>query len=426
MRRTPSAAACLCAAGTVAAVLLAVAPAERAVWHMAVTKHPGTAPAAVRDVAALVTSSNAPEPPTPSTPPAVGSVVDGKSAETSSTLVHLVGLLASGVSVFVAAVVGVLQRRRSSDGSEPAMAMMAYYSEERLRAMEEATEYFVKVSPRTQRRDKGKGKLRGAGVLRKRFAPPPPPVVYSTDIRLNVDLLLDHVGEDMLTDRTNEEGMTELMQALWFIHHTRRWRKGREHIGPPPLPVCHDGILEWDGVLALVVNVASGMQGSNKNLFLEGGRRFVWRPSNGRSLDTAALQTLLRMAERRRLEVLVEGRAPRVVVHPPGPGPHPDPSPAASPGPELAEAEEGEAPTDGSQEPVVVEVEEEDPAVLLFCRTSKRLPYVYCGRLQDLIVDAETKPYSPTFLWTLTDHEMAEQLEPFQYILAQSGSSYVP
>lgn len=40
-----------------------------------------------------------------------------------------VGLLASGVSVFVAAVVGVLQRRRSSDGSEPAMAMMAYYSE---------------------------------------------------------------------------------------------------------------------------------------------------------------------------------------------------------------------------------------------------------------------------------------------------------
>lgn len=40
MRRTPSAAACLCAAGTVAAVLLAVAPAERAVWHMAVTKHP--------------------------------------------------------------------------------------------------------------------------------------------------------------------------------------------------------------------------------------------------------------------------------------------------------------------------------------------------------------------------------------------------
>lgn len=40
--------------------------------------------------AALVTSSNAPEPPTPSTPPAVGSVVDGKSAETSSTLVHLV------------------------------------------------------------------------------------------------------------------------------------------------------------------------------------------------------------------------------------------------------------------------------------------------------------------------------------------------
>ena len=54
--------------------------------------------------------------------------------------------------------------------------------------------------------------------------------------------------------------MEELIQAIWFALHHRKWKKGRHQIGAPPRPSYSDGIVEWENALALVVNIADPLQ----------------------------------------------------------------------------------------------------------------------------------------------------------------------
>lgn len=312
----------------------------------------------------------------------------------------------AGISVGALAALGFgLTRRSTADPIRPAkgdtlIAMAAYYSERALAAMDEEVSFIKhrRVKPRR------------IAVPKSRPAPPPP--AASSDVRLDVPLLMACVGEELGTECPCEEGMAELMQAIWANQNSRRWRgRPRDGPSPPPAPVCRDGVLEWCGALALVVNVGGMLQGSDKNLFVDDGRRFVWRPSNRRSLETAPLQRMLRTATFSRFEV-THTNVVRLLSSPTR-----DAFPPGFAGMMTAIRRDGDLDNLGGGDPLA------DPGplpILLFCRTSKRVPYVFCGRLENLTVDTATNPHLPTFLWTLADHPALRHRPPFEHVLHKS------
>ena len=117
----------------------------------------------------------------------------------------------------------------------------------------------------------------------------------------------------------------------------------------------------------------------------------MWRPASRKAFEGPVVQGLLRGARPKAPDGAGDAPPdPRAPCDTPAPGGPPEGAPGAL------------------------------PEVVLFCRTGAHVPYVFCGRLGDLVVDATANARRPEFSWVVHDHDALRRSRFFDDIVRRS------
>jgi len=198
----------------------------------------------------------------------------------------------------------------------------------------------------------------------------------TADMDVYPDNMYDRLGEPL--DDTHHEEMWH-HAAGYDMGITRSVPIGPLVIRPIPENVrvsFTDGVVEWKNALMIPVNMG-GNASRRGNQFLEGGSKISWFPAPSHLDDARLLRRLVPTGEGEREG---EGEDPQ------------------------EEAEDGEG-------------EGADVPIFLYCRSDKRLPYVFCGEVGDgVLVDGQKN--KPMLIWTLFDYdELVEGSEHFRNLV---------